>query len=76
MRPDDSRAADVWALMVDCDVSDAINLTLDEAGLSDEPFFIDGISIECRTLNPDFDDVTLSPNLTPASYYDTDVFDV
>ena len=76
MRPDDSRAADVWALMVDCDVSDAINLTLDEAGLSDEPFFIDGISIECRMLNPDFDDVTFSPNLTPASYYGTDVFDV
>ena len=38
--------------MCDCDVSDAINLTLDEAGLSDEPFFIDGISIECRPLTP------------------------
>jgi len=74
VRPDDARAAATWALMCGVDISDAINLTVDEAGLVDEPFFVDGISVECRVLNPDFDMVTVTPNLTPASYYGTDVF--
>ena len=47
-------------------LSDAIELTIDEAGLADEAFFIDGIAVECRVLNPEFDLVTVTPNLTPA----------
>lgn len=73
-RPGDARAAGTWDLMCRADISDAIHLTIDEAGLSDEPFFIDGIAVECRPLNPDFDLVTVTPNLTPASYYGVDVF--
>lgn len=73
-RPDDARAAATWDLMTRADISDAINLTVDEAGLGDVPFFIDGIAVECRVLNPEFDMVTVTPNLTPASYYETDVF--
>lgn len=72
--PSDARAAATWELMSKVDVSDAINLTVDEANLADEPFFVDGIAIECRVLNPEFDMVTCTPNLTPASYYGTDVF--
>lgn len=74
-RPDDPRAAAVWDLMCRCDVSDAIQLTIDEADLADEAFFIDGVNVECRVLNPQYDLVTVTPNLTPASYYGTDVFD-
>jgi hypothetical protein len=73
-RLEDARATATWDLMCRADISDAINLTVDEAGLVDVPFFIDGISVECRPLNPDFDFVTVTPNLTPASYYGTDVF--
>jgi hypothetical protein len=73
-RPGDARAAATWDLMCRADISDAIQLTVDEAGLADEAFFIDGIAIECRPLNPEFDLVTMTPNLTPASYYETDVF--
>ncbi len=62
--------------MTRCDVSDAIHLTIDEADLADEPFFVDGISVECRPLQPALDMVTVTPNLTPASYYDLDVFGV
>lgn len=72
--PGDARAAATWALMCGADISDAIHLTIDEAGLADVPFFIDGISVECRVLNPSYDLVTVTPNLTPASYYGTDVF--
>lgn len=76
IRPGDARATATWALMCGVDISDAINLTVDEAGLADEPYFVDGVSVSCRPLNPEFDMVTVTPNLTPASYYGTDVFDV
>jgi hypothetical protein len=75
MRPADSRAAATWELMTKCDISDAIHLTIDEADLDDEPFFVDGIAVECRPLNPDYDMVTVTPNLTPAAYYLEDVFE-
>lgn len=74
IKPDDSRAAATWDLMCRCDISDAIQLTVDEAQLADEAYFIDGVSVECRPARPDFDFVTVTPNLTPASYYGTDVF--
>lgn len=73
-RPGDARAAATWDLMCRADIADAINLTVDEAELADVPFFIDGIAVECRPLNPDYDLVTVTPNLTPAAYYGTDVF--
>lgn len=66
---DDPRAAATWDLMCRCDISDAINLTIDEAGLADVPFFVDGIGVECRMLNPTYDLVTVTPNLTPGAYY-------
>lgn len=74
LAPDDPRASSTWALMCKADISDAINLTVDEAGLSDVPFFIDGLSVSCRVLNASYDMVEVIPNLTPASYYGTDVF--
>lgn len=67
--PTDPRAAAVWALMTQADISDRLSLTVDEAQLADEAFFIDGISVECRVLNTGYDLVTVTPNLTPASYY-------
>ena len=67
--PTDARAAATWALMTKCDISDIIELTIDEAGLVSEPYFVDGVNVECRVLNPSYDIVTVTPNLTPASYY-------
>lgn len=76
MWPSDARAAATFALMCGVDIADAINLTVDEAGLADEAYFVDGVSVQCRPLNEQFDMITVTPNLTPASYYGTDVFDV
>jgi hypothetical protein len=73
--PGDTRAPEVWRLMTEGDISDEISLTIDEADLAAEPFFIDGINIECRPLNPQYDLVNFTPNLTPASYYGTNVFE-
>ena len=72
--PDDPVAAATWALMTRVDVSDAINLTVDEAGLANVPFFVDGVGVSCRVANTTVDYVEVTPNLTPASYYGTNVF--
>jgi hypothetical protein len=72
--PVDARADATWNLMCNCDISDAINLTVAEAGLSDAPYFVDGVQVECRTLSPAYDLVSVTPNLTPASYYADDPF--
>jgi hypothetical protein len=74
LRPSDSRATDTWALICGVDISDIIALYVDEAGLAGEEFFVEGISGSCRVARPGFDRVTITPNLTPASYYSTDVF--
>lgn len=73
LRSTDARAAATYELMCKADVSDAIQLTIDEADLADEAFFIDGIAVECRPARA-ADHITVTPNLTPASYYGTDVF--
>jgi len=72
--PDDDRAAATWELMSRVDVSDIIALTIDEAGLAAEDFYVEGISLSCRVLNPEYDMVTVSPNLSPAAYYTDNVF--
>lgn len=74
IEPSDSRAAAAWALMCGIDISDALNLTVAEAGLSDVAYFVDGLSVSCRALNEDYDLVEVTPNLSPAAYYATDVF--
>lgn len=74
LAPTDTRAAATWAAMVGMDISDGMNLTVDEAGLANVAFFIDGLTVSCRVLNPEFDLVEVSPNLTPAAYYATDLF--
>ncbi len=67
--PGDPRAAATWDLMCRCDISDVIELTIDEASLAAESFFIDGVNVECRVANTSYDNVTVTPNLTPATYY-------
>jgi hypothetical protein len=74
IHPDDARAADTWALMTQIDISDIIHLYVDEAGLDNVEFYVEGISGQCRVLNPEFDHVEVTPNLSPKAYYGTDVF--
>jgi hypothetical protein len=44
---------------------------VDEEGFSDTEFVIEGMSGSCRVLNPEYDDVTFTPNLSPAAYVGT-----
>lgn len=73
--PDEDRAADVWALMTRADISDVIHFFVDEAGMADEEFFIEGVSGSCRVGPPNYDFVTFTPNLSPAAYYGDNVFE-
>ena len=75
IHPDDDRAADTWDLMLRADISDIIALTVDEAGLSDVDYYIEGFQKTVQALNPDFDMVTVTPNLSPSAYYTDNVFE-
>lgn len=75
INPDDPRAEATWALMTQADISDVIHMFVDEAGMSDEEFFIEGISGSCRVANPEYDYVSVTPNLSPAAYYTDNVFE-
>jgi hypothetical protein len=73
--PLDDRSSATWAAMCGMDISDVLHLFVDEAGLTDEQFYIEGISGSCRVANPDYDYVTVTPNLSPAAYYTDNVFE-
>lgn len=75
MDPNDIRAADNWEIITKADISDVIHLWVDEAGLADEQYFIEGIQGSCRVGNPEYDFVTVTPNLSPAAYYTDNVFE-
>lgn len=74
MRADDSRAPETYALMTQIDIADAVDLYIAERGLSGEEFFVEGISGECKVGWPGLDIVRVTPNLSPAAYFATDVF--
>lgn len=76
LHPDDPRAAATWAFMCGVEISDIINLklTLAGGGIVDEDFFVEGISTTCSFLNPEYDMVEVTCDISPQSYYDTDPF--
>jgi len=77
LRPDDSRAAATWDLMTTVDISDVVELTVTNpggGGFSSEPFYVEGISYEVGPLTPDYQDVTLTLDVSPAAYFLEDVF--
>lgn len=71
--PADPRAEATWGIALSADISDVVNLEHgypgpDGVGLS-EDFYIEGSSMQIRPLNPDFDMVTVSFNVSPTDYY-------
>lgn len=68
-------AAATWDLMTRIDISDILALTVGQEGLAAEEFFVEGVQTSVRFLNPEFDMVTVTPNLTPVAYYTDNVFE-
>lgn len=69
LAPSDARATATWDAMTRMDISDGVTLTVSEADLTAVDYFVDGLSVSCRYLNPEYDLVEVTPNLTPAAYY-------
>lgn len=70
MRPDADGAAANWNLLCRSDISDACAVNIDSpggGGFSGDDFFIEGIREECKPLNPEYDDITVSLDLSPRS---------
>lgn len=71
LNPTDPRAAATWGLMLGAEISDILDLSHGVAGgvgISEE-FYVEGSQMQVRNLNPDFDYVEVSLNLSPAAYY-------
>jgi len=74
LRPADSRATATWSTMLGMDISDIVALTVDEAGLAAEDYYVEGVHMAVRQGPPEFDVVEVTPNLTPFAYYTDNVF--
>jgi hypothetical protein len=77
IRPGAPGASITWQLLTRVDISDRIDLTVTSpggGGFAAEPFYVEGVHETSRPLNPDHDDVTVTLDLSPAAYFDTNPF--
>jgi hypothetical protein len=74
--PDDSRAAATWALIAGVDISDIVDLVAGYPGGVGiaEDFYVEGSEMTIRPLNPGYDMVELTLNVSPAAYFTDNVF--
>lgn len=68
--------AAAWALMCGVDISDVVHLTTTHTGGGgfDDDFYVEGISYTAVPMNSTQHEVTLTLDVSPASYYDSDPF--
>jgi len=73
--PDSPNGAALWALLCGIEISDIVHVTTSHPGGGgfDEDFYVEGIHYEAR-VNPDYPDLTLTLDVSPKAYYDTDPF--
>jgi hypothetical protein len=77
IHPSDPRAAATWAILTRIEISDVINLHVGAAGMSGDPddaYFVEGWHKTVAPLDPNFDYVELTPNLSSVARYATDPF--
>lgn len=73
--PHEQFAAATWQTMLGMDISDILNVTVGEAGVGAEDYYVEGIQMSVRAANKHFDLVQVTPNLSPSAYYTDNVFD-
>jgi hypothetical protein len=77
INPDDVRGPAVWKLLSQVDIADAAEVTVASpggGGFNLEPYFVEGVHEQTRPLNPDYDDVTLTLDLSPQAYFTSNPF--
>ncbi len=73
LAPSDPRAAKVWALMCGVEISDIITVNVTGPGVGgfeDVDYFVEGITYQVDPLQPTFQNVTLTLDLSPRAWYD------
>jgi hypothetical protein len=73
MHPDAPHAAATWALLSQIEIADLIDLTVAApggGGFTAESFFVEGVHETVSPLTPDYDNVTLTLDLSPQAYFD------
>ena len=71
MHPDAPHAAATWALLSQIEIADLIDLTVATPGGGfDESFFVEGVHETVTPLTPEYDNVTLTLDLSPQAYFD------
>ena len=73
MRPEQPHAAATWDLLSQVEIADLISITVASpggGGFDDEAFFVEGIHETVTPLNPDYDLVRLTLDLSPQAYFD------
>lgn len=74
LHPDDARAEANWELLTKIDISDIVELTTTNpggGGFAADGFFVEGVSYEIESANPDYAAVTLTVDVSPVGYYTT-----
>jgi len=72
MRPGTPGATETWNLLSRIDIADSVQVTVDSpggGGFTGQTFFVEGIHETSRPLNPTYDDVELTLDLSPRAYF-------
>jgi len=72
LRPEDPRAAALWQFLLSVDIGDSVDVHVATrtGGFDTVWYFVEGIHEDVHPLQPGYDDVTLTLDLSPRSYYD------
>jgi hypothetical protein len=71
IRPDDPRASSTWGVLCGADISDIVNVSVGYpggVGIQDDDYYVEGVTMQIRPLNPDHDYVELDLEVSPAEW--------
>lgn len=66
-----------WAMLMGVDISDVVQITTTQAGgggFFSNQFFVEGVHYDAVPMNPTNPEITLALDVSPTSYYATNVF--
>jgi hypothetical protein len=72
MDPAAAGASENWRLLSLVDISDEVLVTVESPGggfFADEPYYVEGVHEQVGPLVPDYDDVTLTLDLSPQAFF-------
>src|SRR4029077_1242651 len=73
MSPDQPHAAATWSLLSQVEIGELVDITVGPpggGGFTGESFFVEGVHEQVQPLGAEYDDVTLTLDLSPQAYFD------